>query len=58
MLGLGLQPLWSRFEETFGEDPYLAAQMGGNIIEGIQAVVEDGVSYRWVFKAWLSLIGS
>lgn len=42
VLGLALQPLWSRFEETFGEDPYLAAQMGAAGITGIQAVVDDG----------------
>lgn len=36
VLGLGLQPLWARFAETFGEDPYLAATMGAKIIEGLQ----------------------
>lgn len=36
VLGLGLQPLWARFPETFGEDPYLAATMGAKIIEGLQ----------------------
>ena len=28
VLGLSLQPAWARFEETFGEDSYLAAKMG------------------------------
>ena len=28
-LGVGRQPLWSRFEETFGEDTYLASELGG-----------------------------
>lgn len=37
VLGLGLQPLWARFGETFGEDPYVAAQMGSKIIEGLQS---------------------
>jgi beta-glucosidase len=36
VLGLGLHPNWARFPETFGEDPYLAAQMGKAIIDGIQ----------------------
>eukprot|EP01032_Pedospumella_encystans_P011602 gene11602-13481_t len=36
VLGLGLHPLWARFSETFGEDPYLAAQMGKAVIDGIQ----------------------
>jgi beta-glucosidase-like glycosyl hydrolase len=37
VLGLGLHPLWARFPETFGEDPYLAAQMGKAVIDGMQA---------------------
>lgn len=36
VLGLGLQPLWARFAETFGEDPYLAAQLGASVITGLQ----------------------
>ena len=36
VLGLGLQPLWARFEETYGEDPYLAAQMGAAAVTGMQ----------------------
>lgn len=35
VLGLGLQPLWARFPETFGEDMFLAATMGSNIIKGV-----------------------
>ena len=34
VLGINTQPLWSRSFETFGEDPYLVAQMGKAIIEG------------------------
>ena len=41
VLGLGLHPLWARFPETFGEDPYLAAQMGSAVIRGIQDVHPD-----------------
>ena len=36
VLDLGRQPLWSRFFETFGEDPYLTSQMGNAIIKGYQ----------------------
>jgi beta-glucosidase len=42
VLGLALQPSWARFEETFGEDPYLVSQMGSNIIKGIQDDANDG----------------
>jgi beta-glucosidase len=36
VLDLGRQPLWSRFFETLGEDPYLASVMGAKIINGYQ----------------------
>jgi beta-glucosidase len=36
VLDLGRQPLWSRFFETFGEDPYLVATMGEASIKGYQ----------------------
>ncbi len=36
VLDLARQPLWSRFFETFGEDPYLATQMGNAIVQGYQ----------------------
>lgn len=36
VLDLGRQPLWSRYFETFGEDPYLATQMGDAMIKGYQ----------------------
>lgn len=36
VLDLGRQPLWSRHFETLGEDPFLAATMGGAIISGYQ----------------------
>jgi beta-glucosidase len=36
VLDLGRQPLWSRFFETLGEDPYLVSQMGKAIISGYQ----------------------
>jgi len=36
VLGLGRQPLWSRFWETFGEDAYMAAAMGAAYVHGQQ----------------------
>ncbi|MCU0428634.1 MAG: glycoside hydrolase family 3 C-terminal domain-containing protein [Cytophagaceae bacterium] len=36
VLDLGRQPLWSRFFETFGEDQYLATQMGNAAVLGYQ----------------------
>ncbi|HMQ61150.1 MAG TPA: glycoside hydrolase family 3 protein, partial [Flavilitoribacter sp.] len=40
VLDVGRQPLWPRFEETFGEDTYLTGQMGSAVI---QAYEEDGL---------------
>lgn len=36
VLDLGRQPLWPRFWETFGEDPYLATVMGVAFVRGIE----------------------
>lgn len=36
VLGMGTQPLWPRFWETFGEDTYLASQLGEAMVEGYQ----------------------
>ena len=36
VLGVGRQPLWSRFEETFGEDPLLVAEFGVQAIKGYE----------------------
>jgi beta-glucosidase len=36
VLDIGRQPLWSRFFETFGEDPYLASVLGAAYVEGQQ----------------------
>ena len=35
-LGLGREPRWGRVQETYGEDPYLAARKGVAIIKGMQ----------------------
>lgn len=36
VLDLGRQPLWPRIWETFGEDPYLVAEMGKAAVLGFQ----------------------
>ncbi len=36
LLGLALEPKWSRVYETFGEDPWLVAEMASSMIQGIQ----------------------
>jgi beta-glucosidase len=36
VLDVGRQPLWPRFYETFGEDPWLAAQLGRADVAGMQ----------------------
>jgi beta-glucosidase len=36
LIGLALEPRWSRYYETFGEDPYLVGIMASNMIQGIQ----------------------
>jgi len=36
ILDLAREPRWSRFEETFGEDPTLAGAMGEAVVKGFQ----------------------
>lgn len=36
VLDLGRQPLWSRYFETLGEDPYLSSELGKQFILGYQ----------------------
>ena len=36
VLDVGRQPLWPRFWETFGEDPYLATVMGTAFVRGLE----------------------
>ncbi|MDQ3062103.1 MAG: glycoside hydrolase family 3 C-terminal domain-containing protein [Acidobacteriota bacterium] len=36
VLDIGRQPLWARFWETFGEDPYLASVMGVSFVRGLE----------------------
>lgn len=36
VLDIGRQPLWARFWETFGEDPYLTKVMGVSFVRGLE----------------------
>jgi beta-glucosidase len=36
VLDIGRQPVWPRFYETFGEDPYLAQVMGAAFVRGME----------------------
>ncbi len=38
VLDVGRQPLWPRFWETFGEDPYLAKVMGVAFVRGLEGL--------------------
>ncbi|MFK8037416.1 MAG: glycoside hydrolase family 3 N-terminal domain-containing protein [Crocinitomicaceae bacterium] len=40
VLDVARQPLWSRYFETLGEDPYLASEMGREIVLGYQGSEE------------------
>jgi len=36
VLDLGRHPMWSRFSETFGEDPFIVSELGSEYIRGLQ----------------------
>ncbi|MEO8316467.1 MAG: glycoside hydrolase family 3 N-terminal domain-containing protein, partial [Pseudomonadota bacterium] len=38
VVDIARDPRWGRFEETFGEDPYLVGEMGVAAVEGLQGV--------------------
>jgi beta-xylosidase len=44
VLDVARDPRWGRLEETFGEDPWLIAQMGMAYVRGIQGRLADGVA--------------
>ncbi len=45
VLDTGRQPLWPRFWETYGEDPYMAATMGRRYVVGLQSGGEGDEIY-------------
>jgi len=44
VLDLSWDPRWGKTEETYGEDPYLAAAMGVAYVRGVQGSLRDGVA--------------
>ena len=50
ILDLGINPVWPRFYETFGEDPFLASEMGEAFIKGVQQKHDDN-TYKSVATA-------
>ncbi|MEL7145305.1 MAG: glycoside hydrolase family 3 N-terminal domain-containing protein [Bacteroidota bacterium] len=55
VVGMGRQPLWSRFEETFGEDVYLTSTMGSATIRGYEG--SDLTDIRYVASCMKHYIG-
>ncbi len=55
VLDIGRQPLWPRFWETFGEDPYLAKVMGVSFVRGLEG--KDVSSDRQVASSLKHYIG-
>lgn len=47
VLDVAREPRWSRMEEGFGEDPWLAGTLGSAIVQGMQGDAADG---RHVFS--------
>ena len=45
-LGVAYTPVWSRFQETFGEDPHLGSTMGSALIQGIQEIDPNGLPHQ------------
>ncbi len=55
VLDIGRQPLWPRFWETFGEDPYLAKVMGVAFVRGLEG--DDISSNRHVASSLKHYMG-
>jgi beta-glucosidase len=43
VLDIARDPRWGRVEETFGEDPVVAGELGAAIVRGLQGGISDGV---------------
>ncbi|HEX8352479.1 MAG TPA: glycoside hydrolase family 3 N-terminal domain-containing protein [Pyrinomonadaceae bacterium] len=55
VLDIGRQPLWPRFYETFGEDPYLATVLGVAFVRGLEG--DDLSSNRSVASSLKHYVG-
>jgi beta-glucosidase len=43
VLDIARDPRWGRVEETFGEDPVVAGELGAAVVRGLQGGISDGV---------------
>ncbi len=58
VVDLGRKPQWPRYYETFGEDPYLAGQMGVAAVEGLQGDdVSKGTRVAGTLKHYIGYSG-
>jgi beta-glucosidase len=55
VLDVARDPRWGRIEETYGEDPYLVAEMGAAYVRGLQD--EDHGTVRGVLATGKHLVG-
>jgi len=44
-INMDRDPRWGRAEETYGEDPYLTGQIGGQFVAGVQGDLETNDGY-------------
>ncbi len=54
VMDLGVNPLWPRLWETYGEDPYLVSQMGIQVIKGYQNPLGDKEKVAACLKHFLA----
>jgi len=58
VVDLGRRPQWPRYYETFGEDPYLAGQMGVSAVKGLQGNdVSEGSRVAGTLKHYIGYSG-
>lgn len=57
VLDVGRNPNWSRFFETYGEDPYLCSVMGAGTIKGYQGADANMVDGRHVAACMKHFLG-
>ncbi|WP_020528605.1 glycoside hydrolase family 3 N-terminal domain-containing protein [Flexithrix dorotheae] len=51
-------PRWGRFEETFGEDPFLVSRMGVAAVKGFQGNNENEIDKKHVMSTLKHLVGN
>lgn len=58
VLDIARDPRWGRFEETYGEDPYLVSRMGVAVVKGFQGDnSENGIDKNHVMATLKHLTG-